>query len=57
MKILQKILKLDFILQIINWIAVDRPLPKGKNKSNLLNQICIRLKNHEKVCWIKSKNL
>ena len=34
---------------------LDRPLPKGKNKEviGLMNQV----ENHDKICWIKSKNL
>ena len=34
----------------------DRPLPKGK-KSSLINERWIRQKNHDKICWIKNKNL
>ena len=34
----------------------DRPLPKGK-KSNSINERWIRQKNHDKICWIKNKNL
>ena len=35
-----------------------RPLPKGKNKkSNWNNERWIRWKNHDKICWIKSRNL
>ena len=36
----------------------ERPLPKGKSKkSNWFNERWIKLKNHEKICWMKSKNL
>ena len=38
--------------------SIERPLPKGKNKkSNWINERWIRGKNHDKICWIKSKNL
>ena len=38
--------------------SIERPLPKGKNKkSNWINERWIRRKNHDKICWIKSKNL
>ena len=36
---------------------LDRPLPKGKNKSNWINKRSIRQKNNNKICWITSKNL
>ena len=46
-------LKLDSTLQILE---LHRPLLKGK-KSNWINDGLIRVKNHGKMCWIKSKNL
>ena len=37
---------------------LDRPLLKQKKqKSKWINKRLIRLKNHEKICWIKSKNV
>ena len=37
---------------------LDRPLTKEKKlKSNWINKRWIRWKNHDKICWIKSKNL
>ena len=37
---------------------LDRPLPKEKKlKSNWINKRWIGWKNHDKICWIKSKNL
>ena len=53
---LQKILKLDLILQIMNKNAIpliDQFL-KEKIKSNWINE---RQKSHDKICWIKRKNL
>ena len=36
---------------------LDRALPQGKyKKSNWINERWISLKNHEKFCWIESKN-
>ena len=46
-------LKLDSTLQILE---LHRPLLKGK-KSNWINDGLIRVKNHGKMSWIKSKNL
>ena len=38
--------------------SIERPLPKGKNKkSNWIKERWIRQKKHDKICWIKSKNL
>ena len=53
---LQKILKLDLILQIMNKNAIpliDQFL-KEKIKSNWIIE---RQKSHDKICWIKRKNL
>ena len=37
---------------------LDRPLPKRKNKKLIeLMKDEFGGKNHEKICWIKSKNL
>ena len=37
---------------------INRPLPKGKNKkSNWTKERWIRWRNHERICWIKSKNM
>ena len=37
---------------------LDRPLPKGKSKKgNWINERYIRRNNHDKICWVKSKNL
>ena len=37
---------------------LDRPLPKGKNKkTNWINERLVRWKSHDKLCWIKIKNL
>ena len=35
---------------------IDRPLPKG-TKSNWANERWIRWTNHERICWIKIKNI
>ena len=36
----------------------DRPLPTGKNnKSNCTNERSIRWTNHERICWVKGKNI
>ena len=37
--------------------SIERPLPKGKSKKIKINKRWIRQKNHDKICWIKSKNL
>ena len=37
---------------------IDIPLPKVKNdKSNWINETWIRTINHERIGWIKSKNI
>ena len=37
---------------------IDRPLPNKKiKKSNWINERWVRWKNHEKICWIESKNI
>ena len=41
--------------EILNF-ETDRPLPKGK-KSNCTYERSIRRTNHERICWIKGKNL
>ena len=50
-KTLQKMLKLDLILQIMNYI--DHSLKE--QKGNWINKRSITWKNHDKTCWIKSK--
>ena len=52
MKTLQ--MKLEQGLKLQLWIRYK--LPKGK-KSNWVNEIWIRLKNHEIICWIRRKSL
>ena len=44
-------LKLDLILQIMNYI--DHSLKE--QKGNWINMRSITWKNHDKICWIKSK--
>ena len=37
---------------------LDKPLTKRKNKkSNWINKRWISWTNHDRICWIKSKNL
>ena len=49
-KTLQNMLNLDYKL--------DRLLSHGKNeKSNSINEISIRRKNHDKIFWTESINL
>ena len=37
---------------------LERPLPKGKNKKAIgLTKDELDKKNHDEICWIKSKNL
>ena len=52
MKTLQ--MKLEQGLKLQLWIRYK--LPKGK-KSNWVNEIWIRLKNHERICLIRRKSL
>ena len=41
-----------------SYYKLDKPFPKGKKwKSNWIDEKYIRSKNHDKICWIKSKNL
>ena len=37
---------------------IDRPLPKGKNEKVIeFMKDKLGAKNHERICWIKSKNI
>ena len=53
-KILQK--KVETRFDTSNY-EIIRPLPKGKNKSNQINQRWIRWTNQEIIFWIKSKKV
>ena len=53
-KILQKMLKLDLILQIMNEIKVTK---RKYYKSDWINKRRIRCKKYDKLCWSKTKTL
>ena len=39
-------------------LVLFRPLPKRKGEKSIwINERCIRWKNTDKICWIKSKSL
>ena len=53
----------DVTKEVQNWFdtsncELNTLLPKGKTKkSHWFNKWWIRWKNHERICWVKSKKL